>query len=353
MDKKRILRIGAIVAVAGATGFVMQAQQKTPTPRIAAASGLPAPNLAPLATMAPATADSVVTAVTPVVAETLTSPAPSVAPMDRALNTTGIAPQTAPVVALVGPSASELADTTASGTSPTPDVASVAAAPPACPQDMALIARAGAMLDIGLLAPCRPDQRVLIRHGGLVVTARTSAAGTLVASLPALQSPAEVSIAFADGASVTERATVADLARFDRFAVQWMAGDSFQLHAYTAAGAAAGVKAGHVWADAPGFATPDGAFLTQIGDAGAERPLLAEVFTWPAGTRATDPTVTLNIEAAVTDETCGREILGETIQLNAGRLTTRDLSIEMPGCDAVGEYVVLPNPVATEKLAAN
>lgn len=304
MDRKRILRVGAIVAVAGGTGFVMQSQAKAPPTERLAVAGF-------------AQADAPVAAITPVVADT-TQPTVLVA---------ATAPATLPTV-------------TASESQPT--------APVACSEDMALIARPGAMLDLGLLAPCRPDQRVLIRHGGLVVSAQTSAAGTVVATIPALQSPAEVTIAFADGTSVTQAAPVDDLARYDRFAVQWMADDAFQLHAY-----GVGAADGHVSAAAPREVSATGGFMISLGDPATDRPLMAEVFTWPAGKPATEGSVTLDIEAAVTEATCGREILGETITAMAGRLTVRDLTIAMPGCEAIGEYVVLPNPVAPEKLAAN
>jgi hypothetical protein len=302
MDRKRILRVSAIVAVAGVTGFVMQSQDKAPPPqRISAAVVVPAVPVAPA----------------PVVAE---APAPVL-----------VAASADPVIT---PLAAPMA----------------AAAPTDCSADIALIPRDGAMLDLGLLAPCRADQRVLIRHGGLVITDRTSAAGTLVASIPALQSPAEVTFAFADGTEASETTDVADLSRYDRFAVQWMGDDAFQLHAY-AEGLAG--DAAHIHAASPNDVTAAGSFLVRLGDRATDRPLLAEVYTWPAGRGAFAGTATLDIEAEVTEATCGREILGETLQLTAGRLVVRDLTIAMPGCDAVGEYVVLPNPVIAEKLVAN
>lgn len=298
MDRKRILRVSAILAVAGATGFIMQAQDKAPPPqRISAAVAVPAIPL--------------VTAPTPVEA-----PAPLLA-----------AASAEPVV-------TPLADPP------------VVAASQECAADIALIPRDGAMLDLGLLAPCRPDQQVLIRHAGLVISARTSAAGTLVASIPALQGPAEVAIAFADGTQAVAFTEVADLSRYDRFAVQWMGDDAFQLHAYAG-------EATHIHAAAPNDVTANGGFLVRLGDRATDRPLLAEVYTWPAENGAFAGTTTLDIEAAVTEATCGREILGETLQLTGGRLTVRDLTIAMPDCGAVGEYVVLPNPVITEKLVAN
>lgn len=308
MNRQRIIRVAAIVAVAGATGFVMQSQDKA-QPRIAAAVEPPA---------APAIAPQAVAAL----------PAAPVAEAP-------VAAAPAPIAVAVATSAPEPA--------PTP----IAKTEPTCSDDMALIAQPGAMLDLGLLATCRPDQRVLIRHGGLVITGRTSSAGTLIASVPALASPAEVTLAFADGTEVSQTVAVPDLSDFDRFGVQWMQGDAFQLHAFAPA------MGGEVFGDTTPRPGPAGGFLTRLGDATAPRPLLAEVYTYPAKLRALSGDVALNIESAITATTCGREILGETLQLSAGRLTLRDLTIEMPGCEAVGEYVVLPNPVAPEKLASN
>lgn len=319
MDKKRIIRVGAIVMVAGATGFFMQANgPDKAVPRAAAAVAAPAtaaqiaaPPLRPVAALPPTAEGSL--------------PGPADTTLHNAALTAG------------APAAS----------APQPQ----AMTPPACPQDMALIAQPGAMLDLGLLAPCRPNQRVTIRHGGLVITGKTSAAGTLVATIPALQSPAEVAIFFADGTDILQTVEVADLARYDRFAVQWMQDDAFQLHALQA-GATYGTP-GHVSADTPHAATAEGGFLSLLGDASADRPLLAQVYTWPAGVAALSGKVNLSVEAAVTATTCGREILGETLQLTGGKLVIRDLTIAMPGCEATGDYVVLDNPVSPERLAAN
>lgn len=312
MNKQRIVRVAAIVAVAGVTGFVMQSQDKgqpmgSQGPRIAAAVDPVAPAFAGAAAL----------------------------PLPR------------PVV----PDPGQTAELSPPVTEPAPVVAEPAAqvvqAEPACSDDMVLIAQPGAMIDLGLLAACRPDQRITIRHGGLVVTGQTSAAGTLIASIPALSDPAEITLAFADGTQVSQAIAVPDLARFERFGVQWMEGDAFQLHAFIRQSGA------EVFGDSAARPTVEGGFLSQLGDSTTQRPLLAEVYTYPAGVRALSDEVDLTIESAVTTATCGREILGETIQLSAGHITLRDLMIEMPGCEAVGEYVVLPNPVAPEKLASN
>ena len=55
------------------------------------------------------------------------------------------------------------------------------------------------MIDILLSAPCRRDERVVLRHAGLAVTYRTNAAGALFASLPALSAEAAVSVLLCRG----------------------------------------------------------------------------------------------------------------------------------------------------------
>ncbi|RRH76694.1 hypothetical protein [Falsigemmobacter faecalis] len=220
-----------------------------------------------------------------------------------------------------------------------------------CREDMALIPQAGAMLDLGLLAPCRPNERVVIRHGGLVITGQTSQAGTLIASVPAFTAPAEVRMDFADGTSISQSVEIEGLDDFDRFAVQWMEGDAFSLHALTP-----GADYDSVWhlsAINPGRGSEEGHFISVLGDPSAERPLMAEVYTWPKGQAAADSAIAFSLEAAVTPQSCGREMPAETLQFSGGKLLVRELSISMPDCTATGEFLVLPNPVSPEKLAAN
>lgn len=340
MNRQRFLRVGAIIAVAGATGFVMQSQGEPEAP-VEAASTVAAPKLA-------AATPALQLRSVELAAGDLTSPDAGAA-LTRfpSSSTDRISPAPSVRPTLAAAALSPVANTAALDNPP----AEVAADSVACTVDMAVIAQPGAVVDLGLLAPCHIAERVLIRHGGLVVTGVTSAAGTLIASIPALQSPAEITLTFPDGEIASASVAVEDIGRFDRFAVQWMESDAFQLHAYER-GATDG-DGGHISSANPRKASATGAFLSLIGDSQAPRPLLAEVFTWPADTAALSGEVALTIEAAVTPETCNREILGETLQLTAGRLVVRDLTMSMPGCDAIGEFVSLQNPLAAEKLASN
>lgn len=223
------------------------------------------------------------------------------------------------------------------------------AAVPDCTPGLRVSAVPGALLDVALTAPCDAGARVVLRHGGLAVTARLSQAGALSLLLPALD-PAGAVAAVLPGGDRLSAAAPVDLSAVERFAVQWSATDAFQLHAYED-GAAHG-QPGHVSAATPGRALPlvpgRGGHLLTLGDAGVDLPLLAEVYTFPA-----DPArrVDVTVEAAVTPATCGRDMLGETLHSRRGTTTVAEIALAMPGCDAVGDFLVLNNLLAQPTLA--
>ncbi|MDT8857683.1 hypothetical protein RNZ50_22075 [Paracoccaceae bacterium Fryx2] len=214
----------------------------------------------------------------------------------------------------------------------------------ACPVQLDLVPQPGAMLGLTLLAPCRAGERVVLRHAGLAVTAQTSATGALFLTLPAMDREARVSILFGDGVTADAEIAVPDLAGMRRFAVQWLDRDASQLHAFE--GAADYGTPGHIAAATPGKPGAGG-FLTLLGDAGVTLPMQAEVFTLP---RHSDARIV--IEAAVTEATCGRDLLGETLISSAGRTEVTELTVAMPDCSAIGDILVLKNLVPDLKIAA-
>ena len=112
-------------------------------------------------------------------------------------------------------------------------------------------------------------------------------------------------------------------------------------------------RQGHVSGANPHLPAADapakGGFLTLLGDSTTENPMLAEVYTFPADANAKPDVV---IEAAVTDSTCGREMLGETLSSLGGKVQVTDLTLAMPDCDAVGDYLVLKNLVPDLNIAS-
>ncbi len=237
-----------------------------------------------------------------------------------------------------------LAAVEATKTSPMPAAEPLPAAVDDCAVQFDLIAQPGAMVGVSLLAPCQPDQRVVLRHAGLAVTGQTSASGALFAALPALTDVAEVTVAFASGQSVGASVPMPDFAGVRRFAVQWQDADAFQLHAFE--NGAGYDQPGHISAAFTGTYGETGV-LTLLGDAATHLPLLAEVYTF-----GRDSTAEIVVEAAVTEGTCGREILGETILASGGAVEITDLTLAMPGCDAVGDILVLKNLAQGMTLAS-
>lgn len=218
----------------------------------------------------------------------------------------------------------------------------------ACPVTLDLAAQDHAMLGLTLLAPCQPDARVVIKHGGLAITGKTSATGTLFVDLPAMTADGTVTAKLADGTRVEARQPIPEVAGLRRFAVQWLDRDAFQVQAFEN-GADYG-QPGNVSANAPHTPVPGkplaGGFLTLLGDDSVDLPMLAEVYTFPA-----TGTADVVVEAVVTETTCGRELLGETVASEGGKSATSELTLAMPDCGASGDILVLKNLVPGTKLA--
>ena len=230
-------------------------------------------------------------------------------------------------------------------------MSSVKAADDACNISLELDAEPSAMVAVTLVAPCQVNKRVVLRHAGLAVTAKTSATGELSVTLPAFSSSAEVSVRFPDDRIVSATISIPEANQMRRFGVQWLGDDAFQLHAFEN-GANYGEK-GDVSAADPQKPLAGqkqiGGYLAVLGDDQVDQPMLAEVYTYPA---APETNVKIVIEAAVTKATCGREILGETLADAAGDVSITDLSLAMPDCSAIDDILVLNNVDPDLKLAA-
>lgn len=214
---------------------------------------------------------------------------------------------------------------------------------PDCTPRLTALPAPGATIDLILLAPCIPDAAVVVRHAGLAVSARTSASGSLFLTLPAMEGAGAVEVRLPDGAAA-EAAVPVDLAGLRRIALQWQAPDAFQLHAFEG-GADYGTP-GHVWEGRVEAAA--GAFV-RLGDADVPQALLAEVYTFPP---AGGPPVRVTAEAEVTAQTCGRDMLGEGLSVGPMGLERVEITLAMPACDAVGDFLVLNIPEPRPTLAA-
>jgi hypothetical protein len=218
-----------------------------------------------------------------------------------------------------------------------------------CTPVLRLAPAAGAMIDVGLSSPCRPSERIVLRHAGLAVTYRTNSVGALTARLPALTDQAVVSVLFAGGNTIEAELTLPEAGQMRRFGVQWLGPLAFGINAFENGADYGG--AGHVSAaDAgrPVAGSQDRGFLTLLGDDTVDQPMLAEVYTYPDGSRD----VPVVVEAAITEKTCGQDLLGETLNVVGGAVALSDLSVTMPGCDAAGDFLLLKNLVPDMTLAS-
>lgn len=229
------------------------------------------------------------------------------------------------------------------------------AAEPVCDVAMSADTLPMAMVAVSLVAPCQPNAAVTIHHQGMMFSQLTDLEGRVDIIVPALSEDAFFISAFAGGDGAVASTQVPDLVNYDRAALQWQGVNAVQLHALEF-GADYGTE-GHVWsASAPELdfvSPPEAGFLTVLGDTRVDNALMAEVYTFPTGQFNQDGTVALSVEAEITAENCGRDIAAQSIQLNPFQEPTAiDLTMTMPECDAIGEFLVLKNMFKDLTLAA-
>jgi hypothetical protein len=221
-----------------------------------------------------------------------------------------------------------------------------------CGLDLTAEAAPSAMIALGIAAPCHPGTELVIRHAGLTIAARTDVMGLVTLDLPAFETPATVSVRLADGLEDTVGVAVPDLDDHDRLALAWTGDLGLELHAIE--DGAAWLSEGHLRPEAPGDPLAQDArrgFLTLLGDASRGTPSFAQVFTRP---RLGDgPQVSLSIDAPITERNCTMPVEARILRSDAGRLEVTPLRFTYPGCDAVGDVLVLQNLEQGLRLAAN
>ena len=211
----------------------------------------------------------------------------------------------------------------------------------------------GAMVALDVMDPCRPDTDLTITHSGLRFGARTDKMGLVTLDLPALETPAFVTVQTADGAEAMAMAGLPDLGAYLRVAIIWEGDLGLDLHGF-AQGAGFG-EPGHIWRENPGdlAATMQGGdgVLTALGGPHGTRSLRAQVLTM-ARSRAAATRIALDIP--IKPETCGLPLVAEAVQqTDTGALFRQPISLTLPGCDAVGDFLVLQNLFDPPRLVSN
>jgi hypothetical protein len=214
----------------------------------------------------------------------------------------------------------------------------------------------GAMVQLTLTAPCRGEERVVVTHGDMQFAEQTDQMGTLQVVIPALAAEAVFNIAFVDGESYDAIADVKMPERLERVALMSNGEAGMQIHALEF-GADYG-DAGHIWAgnarDADTALAEGGGYMVTLGNAALDDPQMVEIYTFPSAADAVGGVVRLSVEAEVTAYNCEKDVAGKTLELTPeGEVFTVDITVSVPACTAIGEYLVLKNLLRDLKIATN
>lgn len=223
-----------------------------------------------------------------------------------------------------------------------------------CAVELTGTARAAAMVRLNLKADCAASSLVTIHHSGMMFTESLDDTGGLTIDVPALDPNAVFIAALGNGEGAVAVVPVPELTDFDRVAVQWQGPRGVELHAREF-GADYGT-ARHRWHGAEGelteAVTGKGGFLTRLGNGGLSDRLVVEVYTFPTGHSTQAGDVILSVESEVTNNNCGQSVKAQTIEVKPGSAPrVQDLTLEMPACDAVGEFLVLQTILDDLKIA--
>ena len=206
-----------------------------------------------------------------------------------------------------------------------------------CDISMNAVPSAAAMVDVSLKADCYPNERVTFHHNGMMFTHATDRDGNLDLSIPALSENAVIIVAFANGEGALANAKVPSLADYDRMVVQSKAKSNLHINAFEFG--ANFREDGHV--NVKSERTIEhaeqglGGFITVLGD-------------------KAQGDVHVSVDANVTIANCGLRIEAQTLEVSrAGKMKVQDLSLPIPGCDAVGDFLVLQNLIQDLKVARN
>lgn len=213
----------------------------------------------------------------------------------------------------------------------------------------------GGMVEVQMDAPCRPNERVTVKHNGLKFSQATDDKGRLKVTVPALTERAVILFEFTNGDSAVAQAHVDDLEGLGRTALQWRGDAGLELHAREF-GASYGSD-GHVWSgvqvSAADAMDSQRGFLVQLGDRSVPQPFIAEVYTFPVADPQQKGTIDLTIEAEVNTHNCGMDIEAQSIELMNGSVKTQDVVLAIPGCSETGNVLVLNNLVSDIQIAEN
>lgn len=217
-----------------------------------------------------------------------------------------------------------------------------------CTPRMLLSAAEGAMVDVSLDAPCALNQAITIHHQGMMFTAATDEDGLYSVQIPALSKAPVVMATFMDGSAAVGATVVLDFEAYHRAVLLWEGESGLELHAFVD-GATYG-DAMHLTAG--GNTQAGGASLHRFGEALMVNAHFSDVFSIPVEEGLSEADIVrFSVEAEITPQNCGREVAAQTLEFGAD-MKALDLSLSIPACDAVGDYILLGSLISPVHAAA-
>ena len=340
INPKRLITVGGTLFCAWGIGFLMQSNAQEAAPQ---AQGVSAPDVA----VEPLVQNREKTVEEPVEISEITLTSAIVMP---------VAPKALVDFLLDAPIVPASLSQNISSTPITEFPAEEEAPTFACEHELKAEPAAAAMVTLTLNAPCMANDRFTIHHNGMMFTDVMDASGKSTLEVPALARDAVYIISFGNGEGAVAKTSVTSLEYYDRVVVQWAGNSGLQIHALEYGATYQGD--GHVWRGQSGNMTDaargEGGFVSRYGAEDLEGARIAEVYTFPSGTTARQGDVRLSVETEITKANCGRDIEAQSMQLSSdGTLKVQDLTLAIPDCDAVGDFLVLKNLLNDLKIARN
>jgi len=217
-----------------------------------------------------------------------------------------------------------------------------------CEVHVDAINASAAMVELHVKAPCQPNELVTIHHNGLMFNGETDSTGHYQAMVPALNPNAVFIASFENGEGAFGETIVEDLDQFIRVALQWQGEIGIQLHAYE--NGAGYNEEGHVWEQAPRSPmvalSQIGGFITELGEDVQEQSLKTHIYTAPKALFQDPNFVEFSVEVDVSSNNCSKHLIAQAIELrDTSDVKLHDIRFSMPGCEAIGDYIMLKNAV--------
>ncbi|WP_371155738.1 hypothetical protein [Jannaschia sp. 2305UL9-9] len=210
---------------------------------------------------------------------------------------------------------------------------------------------AAATIALEIASPCDAGARVDIIQDDLQVAIALDDAGLATVEVPSLSDTPSVAVLVEARDPVVIQSETVDFDRYHRAVLFWQDDAGLELHAFE--GDATYGEEGHVGPSGDRTIahalSGNGGFLTTVGDPTLDESRAAMIYTVPAGM-----SVDLSIEAAVTETNCEKTVYGGTIQTGPGiAAITQDVTLTMPTCEAVGDYILLGSLLRPIAVASN